>query len=249
MAGFRRAVRALVTGASLGIGRATALRLAADGFEVAVHYRTHAAEAERVVAQIRSDGGAAFSLGADLGRREEVERLATTIGSRWPAVDALVHNAGEYPRVAFPDLAPDAVEECFRTHVFGPTELTRRLLPHLRRADPGRVVFVSSVLAFQGSGHGAHYAAAKSALLGLAGSLARELAPGVRVNSVAPGSIDTSILAGDTPERRAERERAIPLGRIGRPEEVADAIAFLVSNRASYLTGTTLHVNGGLRIG
>jgi 3-oxoacyl-[acyl-carrier protein] reductase len=103
------------------------------------------------------------------------------------------------------------------------------------------------MLAFQGSQYGAHYAAAKAGLLGLARSLARELAPRHTVNVVAPGSIDTAILAGDSPERRRERERSIPLGRLGRPSEVAQAIAFLASPAASYVTGATLHVNGGLR--
>ncbi len=242
-------MRALVTGASEGIGRATALRLAAEGFEVAVHYRSHRDDADAVVARIRAAGGSAFAVGADLARREDVNRLGEAVRARWEVVEALVHSAGAYPRVAFAELPPDAFEECFRSHVFGPAELTRQLLPNLSRANPGRVVFVSSVLAYQGSGRGSHYAAAKAAVLGLAYSLARELAPAVRVNAIAPGSIDTAVLAGDTPERRAERERAIPLGRLGRPEEVAEAIAFLVSDRSSYLTGTTIAVNGGLRIG
>ncbi len=242
-------MRALVTGASEGIGRATALCLAADGFEVAVHYRSHKDDADAVVARIRAAGGSAFAVGADLARREDVARLAEDVRGRWEVVEALVHNAGSYPRVGFADLSPDAFEECFRSHVFGPAELTRQLLPNLSRANPGRVVFVSSVLAYRGSARGSHYAAAKAAVLGLTHSLARELAPTVRVNAVAPGSIDTAVLAGDTPERRAERQRSIPLGRVGRPEEVAETIAFLVSDRSSYLTGTTIAVNGGLRIG
>jgi 3-oxoacyl-[acyl-carrier protein] reductase len=241
-------VRALVTGASVGIGRATALRLARDGAEVAVHYRTHAHEAEAVCQTIRDRGGSAFPVEADLSDPADVERLASTVAERWPTLEVVVLNAGSYRRAAFRDLAPEVFERIFRENVFGSAELVRRLLPRLESARPGRVAFVSSILAFDGSRHGAHYAAAKAALLGLARSLARELAPGVRVNVVAPGSIDTAILADDTPEVRAERERRIPLGRIGRPEEVADAIAFVVSDQASYLTGTTIHVNGGLRI-
>ncbi len=242
-------MRALVTGASVGIGRATAVRLARDGAEVAVQYRSHAREAESACREIRDAGGTAFSIAADLARAEDVERLARTVAERWPVLDILVLNAGSYPRAPFRELGPEAFERCFRENVFGSAELVRRLLPQLEAARPGRIAFVSSVLAFDGSRHGAHYAAAKAALLGLGRSLARELAPRVRVNTVAPGAIDTAILADDTPELRAERERRIPLGRIGRPEEVADAIAFVVSDRASYLTGTTIHVNGGSRIG
>lgn len=242
-------MRALVTGASQGIGRATALRLGRDGAEVAVHYRRHRDEAEEVVRAIRASGGSAFTVQADLDRPDDVDRLVEVVGAAWERLDALVHNAGEYPRVAFSDLTRDEFARCFASHVFAPAELTRRLLPALVRADPGRVVFVSSMLAFQGSSRGAHYASAKAAVLGLAYSLARELAPRVRVNVVAPGSVDTAILAGDSPARRAERLRTIPLGRLGLPEEVAEAIVFLLSDRSSYLTGTTVHVNGGLRVG
>jgi 3-oxoacyl-[acyl-carrier protein] reductase len=241
-------VRALVTGASRGIGRSTALRLARDGFEVAVHYRSHDDDAERLVEEIEKAGGSAIAVGADLGTREGIHRLARTLRTRWRALDALVLNAGSYPRQPFRDIDPDDFEACFRVHVFGPAELVRQLLPLLEAAPTGGIVFVSSVLAFEGSRHGAHYAAAKAASLGLARSLARELAPRVRVNVVAPGAIETAILSGDSPAQRSDRASRIPLGRIGRPEEVAEAISFLVSERASYLTGTTLHVNGGVRM-
>ena len=124
------------------------------------------------------------------------------------------------------------------------------MLPLLRKASPSpaRVVLVSSILAFNGSAHGADYAASKAGILGLARSLARELAPGITVNVVAPGSIDTAILAEDTPAQREARGRQIPLGRVGSPEEVARVVAFLTSPDANYMTGTTVHVNGGLRM-
>jgi len=241
-------VRALVTGASRGIGRATALRLARDGFEVACHFRSHEDDAERLVEEIEKGGGSAFSVGADLGSRDGVHRLAKAVRARWRTLDALVLNAGSYPRQSFREVDPDDFEACFRVHVFGPAELVRQLLPLLEAAPAGGIVFVSSVLAFEGSRHGAHYAAAKAAALGLARSLARELAPRVRVNIVAPGAIETAILSGDTPAQRSDRASRIPLGRIGRPDEVAEAIAFLASGGSSYVTGTTLHVNGGVRM-
>ncbi|MCI4331403.1 MAG: SDR family oxidoreductase [Thermoplasmata archaeon] len=241
-------MRALVTGASSGIGRETAKLLGAQGAEVAVHFHTHRAEAEALLPELRTGGRDPFVVGGDLSDREQVLALAAAVSGRWPELDVLVHNAGSYPRRMFRELTDDEFEACFRTNVYGAATLTRALLPLLDRSGSARIVFVSSILAFTGSRHGAHYAAAKAALLGLARSLARELAPRITVNVVAPGCVDTDILSDDSPEVRAERERAIPLGRIARPREVAEAVAFLASPSASYLTGTTLHVNGGLRL-
>lgn len=240
-------MRALVTGASGGIGRATALRLARDGFEVGVHYHQHRVEAETIAREIGKLGRNAPLFAADLASARGPEDLAAPILERWESVDLIVHNAGVYDRIAFDRLSNDDWQAALALNLVGPARLTQLLLPLLRRSPRGRVVFVSSILAFTGSRWGAQYAAAKAGVLGLARSLARELAPGVTVNVVAPGSIDTAIIGGDTAEGRAERGRAVPLGRVGTPDEVADAIAFLASERASYLTGTTLHINGGLR--
>jgi 3-oxoacyl-[acyl-carrier protein] reductase len=240
-------VRALVTGGSGGIGRAVALHLARDGFEVGVHYHAHRVEAESVAREIAKLGRNGPIFSADLASAEGPDLLAKALLERWESVDVLVHNAGVYDRIAFDRLSTEDWQSAMALNVVGPARLTQLLLPLLKRSPRGRIVFVSSVLAFTGSRWGAQYAAAKAGVLGLSRSLARELAPGITVNVVAPGSIDTAILAGDTAEARAERARTIPLGRVGRPEEVADAIAYLASERASYLTGTTLHVNGGLR--
>lgn len=242
-------MRALVTGASQGIGKATALRLAEDGVDVAVHFLTHEAEARDVVRRIQALKREAFPLRGDLRDLSAIPHLARELGEHWETLDILVHNGGSYPRQAFPETTDAQFEEQLRIHAVGPASLTRELLPLLRRSESGRVIFVSSVLALEGSRHGAPYASAKAAQLGLARSLARELAPWITVNIVAPGSIDTAVLAGDSPEQRDERGRQIPLGRLGSPEEVAAAIAFLASPEARYITGATIPVNGGLRIG
>lgn len=242
-------MRAVVTGGSQGIGAATALRLARDGADVAVQYLAHEAAARDLVARMRDAGRDAFAIAGDLGNPASVAEMVRGITSRWDVLDVLVHNAGRYPRQLFAETSDADFKDQFQVHAVGPAALTRALLPLLRKSGSGRIIFVSSVLAFDGSSHGAPYATAKAAQLGLARSLARELAPGITVNVVAPGSIDTAVLAGDTPDRRAYRERRIPVGRLGTPEEVAAAIAFLASPEARYITGATVPVNGGLRVG
>ncbi len=238
-----------MTGASQGIGRATAEALGAAGFDVVVHYRRHREEAERVAAAIRATGRSATLLPADLEAPDAPAAMGASVRAGGDSLDVLVHNAGEYPRQRFEETTEADFERQLRVHLLAPAALTRELLPMLRRSPRAAVVFVTSVLAYTGSQRGSPYAAAKAAQLGFARSLALELAPGITVNLVAPGAVDTAVLAGDTPERRRERVRRIPLGRLGTPADVAGAIAFLASPAARYITGETLQVNGGLRLG
>lgn len=239
-------MRALVTGASRGIGRETALLLAEQGAEVAIHYRRHRHDARALLARIERSGGSGFLVGGDLGRPADTGRIAREVARRWKRLDVLVNNAGNYPRKGFLETTDGELSRFLEENLHGPARLTRQLLPLLRRSPSGRIIFVSSVLAFTGTPHGAAYAAAKAGLLGLSRSLAKEFAPRITVNSVAPGYIDTDILADDTAAVRRRREKGIPLGRIGTPREVAHVIEFLASDRAQYVTGSTVHVNGGV---
>ncbi|HUI38572.1 MAG TPA: SDR family oxidoreductase [Thermoplasmata archaeon] len=240
-------MRGLVTGASGGIGKATARRLAGHGWDLALHANAHPEVAAVLAEEFGGMGREAFPLTADLADPRAPAALAREVGRRWDSLDLLVLNAGEYARQPFRQISDDDLLRALRINFTSGFSIVRELLPALERSRAGRIVFVTSVLAFSGSSHGAHYASAKAALLGLSRSLARELAPAITVNAVAPGSIDTAILSGDTPEQRRRRNATIPLGRIGLPEEVAGAIEFLASPEASYITGATIHVNGGLR--
>ncbi len=236
---------ALVTGASRGIGAAIARRLAADGFDVAIHYHQDADGAEATAADVRALGRDAAIHQADLGDLDAARSLAQTAASRFPDLSIFVNNAGIYERTALADMTSQAWRRTMAVDLDGPAMMCQALTPVLSKQPKAAIVHISSVVAMRGSTHGAHYTAAKAALLGLTKAQAREMAP-VRVNAVCPGYIDTEILAGDSPERRKTRAAEVPLGRIGLPEDVAGAVSFLCSPDASYMTGQTLHINGGL---
>jgi len=238
----------LVTGASRGIGRATALLLAEQGFELGINYLSNDKGAKAVADKIKRAGGRALLLKADIGSEKQVERMLKAFVDEYGVLYGLVNNAGVYDRCLFPELKPEKWERCIRTNLTGTYLCCRAALPHL--AEGGRIVNLSSNLGRQGSSQGAHYAAAKAGIIGFTRSLAKELAPRkITVNAVAPGPIETDIIASDTPEKRAERVRTIPLGRVGRPEEVASAIAYFLSEKAAFVTGALLDVNGGLFMG
>ncbi len=235
----------LITGASRGIGRAIAIALAEDGFDIGVNYHTNSDGAEEVVNQITGLGRKAISVQADVGVLEDVKNMVRTFTDKFPNVFGLVNNAGIYDRKEFMKLTIDDWENTIRTNLTSAFLVTRQILPYIK--SNGRIVNISSVLAHLGSNFGAHYAATKAGLIGFTKSLARELAQkNITANVVAPGAIDTQIIAGDTPEKRREREKITPLGRVGQPNEIAATVAFLFSEKAGYITGETLNVNGGL---
>ncbi|BDG60951.1 elongation factor P 5-aminopentanone reductase [Caldinitratiruptor microaerophilus] len=246
---------ALVTGASRGIGRAIALSLARAGAAVCVNYSHDVAGAQTTVEAIRRLGAGAqrtgdvppaFASQADVADPREARRLVEAAARTFGRLDVLVHNAGVALEKLILDTTPAEWDRLWAVHLGGAVACVRAALPYLRASGAGRIILISSIWGLTGAAGEAAYAAAKAALAGYARGLARELAPaGITVNAVAPGAIETEMLADLTPADREDLVRRIPLGRIGRPEDVAEAVLFLASDGASYITGQVVSVNGG----
>jgi 3-oxoacyl-[acyl-carrier protein] reductase len=238
---------ALVTGSGRNIGRATVLKLAGEGAHVVVNARTNQAEADAVVQEARALGVKALAVIADMARKDQVEAMAAKALSEFGRVDILINNAAIRPHKPFIELT-DADWELVRGVVLdGALYLTRALIGPMVENKYGRVLFFVGDGAFSGRGSGrAHLSAAKMALIGLARGLASEFAPhNIRVNVVSPGSIDTR---RDNPEwyqGRPPSAEGIPLGRQGKIDEIAATCLFLVSEDGGFITGQTIHVNGG----
>ena len=233
---------ALVTGASRGIGAATALMLAADGWPVRINYRADEAGAKEVVAQIEAAGGTATLWQGDIADSGDIVRM-TAPGDDGPVL-VLVNNAGVRMDNLSPQLEDDQWQTVIDINLTATFRATRAVLPKMMRARFGRVINVASVAGIRANPGQANYSASKAGVIGFTKTVAAEVARrGVTVNAVAPGLIETAftedVMEGDM-------AKAIPARRVGTPEEVAACIRFLASEQASYVTGTTLTVDGGL---
>jgi NAD(P)-dependent dehydrogenase (short-subunit alcohol dehydrogenase family) len=238
---------ALITGGSRGIGRAACLLLASQGAAVAVHYRSRAAAAGQVASSIREAGGKAITVGADLAESKAADDLVSRVAEELGPVDILVNNAGEMTDSAVAEMPDEFWERSLAVNLSAAFRCTRACVAAMKVKGWGRIINVSTQAVYTGSANHSHYAAAKSGLHGLSFSLAKELGPwGITVNIVAPGRIRTDLLLERSAGREEEWLRQTPLRRFGEPEEVAGPIAFLASEAAAYITGATLHVNGGL---
>ena len=236
---------ALVTGGSGGIGGQLSLQLAAEGAAVAVHYSGGRESAERVVAEIEGNGGRAAAFGADLRDADVPERLVAEVQAALGPVDVLAANAGLSRPAAYDDVDFAAFDETLAVNLRAPFLLARRVLPGMRARGFGRILFTSSVAGLTGGIVGPHYASSKAGLHGLTHHLATRVAgDGVTVNAIAPALIEeTGMLPGD-PGELSER---IPVGRLGKPHEVADlALAVL---RNGYVTNQVIGIDGGMHPG
>ena len=237
---------ALVTGASRGIGRAIAAALAREGRPVCVNYLHHREAAESLVRELRAQGHAAMAFQADVADREAVESMVRAASEALGPVELLVNNAGISQYGLFQDVDDDLWNRVLAVNLTGPRNAVRAVLPHMLDAKRGCVVNISSMWGLRGASCETAYAAAKAGLIGLTRSLALELAPsGIRVNCVAPGCVETDMVRALGAETREMLVEETPLGRLGRPEDVAEAVLFLVSDRASFITGQVLTADGG----
>ena len=236
---------ALVTGASRGIGAAIARELSRQGYAVAVHYNRSAQAAQALVQQLPD----AIALQADMADAQAVEAMVEKAAQHYGRIDVLVNNAG----VALWKLAMDTTvqewDELFSVNVRGAFAATRAVLPHMVAAQGGSIVNVSSMWGQVGASCEVAYSASKAAIIGMTKALAKEMGgAGIRVNCVCPGVIDTDMIAGFDQQAIDELAEETPLGRIGKPEDVAKTVAFLAGEQAAFVTGQVLGVNGGFVI-
>lgn len=235
--------KALVTGGTRGIGRAIVTQLAVAGAEVVACSRHEDEAAHSLTRELKDLGGAHHVVQADVTKGEDIHRLIELTRDAFGSLDIVVHNAGAISHLPFAELSGAEWQRVVDTSLGAAARLTQGVLPILGRG--ASVIYIGSRVATIGAPLRAHYTAAKAGLIGLSRSLAKELGPrGVRVNVVAPGPVDTG--EPMAPEVRQHYERLIPLGRLGRPAEVAAVVVFLASDQASLVNGETINVDGGI---
>ena len=238
---------ALITGSGRNIGRATALKLAGEGAHVVVNARTNQAEADAVAREVRDCGVKAISVLADMAKKDQVDALAARALSEFGRVDILINNAAIRPHKPFTEVTVQDWEHVRGVVLDGALYLTQAVIPSMVKNQYGRILFFTGHGAFTGGSGRAHVSAAKMGLVGFARALASEFAgQNIRANVVSPGSIDTR---RDNPEwyhGRVPNAAGIPLGRQGHVDEIAATCLFLVSDDSGFITGQTIHVNGGV---
>ena len=238
---------ALVTGSGRNIGRSIVLALAKEGADVVVNARSNRKEVESVAEEVRALGAKAIPLLADVGNREQLEAMLDQALAEFGHIDIVVNNAATRPHKPFAEMSYEDWRGVLATDLDSAFLSTKAALPGMVERQWGRVINLSGLQAFQGRHGGAHISAAKVGLIGFTRALATELAPdGILVNCIVPGLIDT-IRNGEPRTRPPSRLSEIPVGRMGEPQDIASLCSFLCSDAAGFITGQTIHVNGGER--
>ena len=241
---------ALVTGGATGIGAATVAALAEAKITVALQYSSSENEAKQISEQLNSKGLKVEIFRADLSQKDCVDKLVAAVKSKLGDIDILINNAGLMSDASIIEMSDELWDQALNINLTTAFKLIRACAPSMVSKKWGRIINISSQVALVGSANHAHYAAAKAGLLGLTYSAAKEYgASGVTVNAVLPGRIQTNMIAQRSKGRLDEWLAQTPLNRLGKPEEVAGMINFLASEMASYVTGASINVNGGLVMG
>ena len=238
---------ALVTGASRGIGKAIALMLAENGADIAVNFAGSTAAAEAVAAEIEKMGRKAILVQGDVSKADVCAEIVDKVVNELGHIDILVNNAGITRDTLLLRMKEEDWDAVLNTNLKGVFNCTKAAVKYMAKQRSGSIVNISSVVALMGNAGQANYAAAKAGILGFTRSVAKEMAArGIRVNAVTPGFIKTDMTSVLSEKVVAAMEASIPLARLGEPEDIAKAVLFLVSDNAAYITGQTLHVDGGM---
>ncbi|OGQ80961.1 MAG: 3-oxoacyl-ACP reductase [Deltaproteobacteria bacterium RIFOXYA12_FULL_58_15] len=239
---------AMVTGGSRGIGRSIAIRLAADGFDLIITYRSRVDDANEVAAEIRGKGREARIIELDVSAGSDAESKVAAVVDSAGCPDVLVNNAGMVRDTLFATMGRESWEKVLNTNLGSFYSVTRPVLRQMLRRRSGRIISIASTAGLRGNAGQVNYSASKAGLIGATKALALEVAArNILVNAVAPGFIETEMLAGVSQQNVEEKILPlIPLKRAGKPEEVAAVVAFLASDGAAYITGEVINVNGGL---
>ncbi|WP_078576240.1 3-oxoacyl-[acyl-carrier-protein] reductase [Salipaludibacillus agaradhaerens] len=242
-----RGQHALVTGGSRGIGKAICLELAEQGVNVAVNFSGNREKAEAVAEQCRQLGVEALAVQADVGNADSVKQMIDTVMEAFGSIDILVNNAGITRDTLIMRMKEEDFDAVINTNLKGVFNCSKAVTRPMMKQRYGRIINISSVVGVLGNAGQANYVASKAGVIGLTKSLARELANrNIRVNAVAPGFIGTEMTDELTEETKKALLNQIPLAELGKPEDVARVVAFLASDASAYMTGQTLHVDGGM---
>lgn len=240
---------ALVTGASRGIGRSIALQLAEEGFNVAVNYAGNKEKAEQVVESIKEKGAEAFAIQANVANPDEVKAMIKEVVSQFGSVDVLVNNAGITRDNLLMRMKEHEWDDVIDTNLKGVFNCIQKVTPQMLRQKGGRIINLTSIVGAVGNPGQINYVASKAGVIGMTKTAARELASRhITVNAVAPGFIVSDMTNALNDDLKAGMKAQIPLGHFGEDTDIAHAVAFLASDKAKYITGQTIHVNGGMHM-